>query len=250
MKKKVFAIFIAIILIIILTILVINLKFSEQSNSMQKNEKNNENNLENSNSLYNPKVYEATNEDVEKIKKEINATANTDIYRIEEEPGGRKILQVKPEVQFNVDLAGIIKNDKPEEYELESLLEKMPNNTGVWISSQSRDYFLKLLKNNGIENFKITSDGYLKSNLTVENEISNKLENMIKSDKLYIVNITGKAYERDYITGEIVEYPFEDMDPTQIVELYGNNNKVIIEVTTNKKSKLTDKEILETIVQY
>ncbi len=47
-----------------------------------------------------------------------------------------------------------------------------------------------------------------------------------------------------------MEYPFEDMDPTQIVELYGDNNKIILEVTTNKKNKLTDKEILETIVQY
>ena len=99
-------------------------------------------------------------------------------------------------------------------------------------------------------NFSVTNEGYLKIDFSAENAISKKIENMIKSDKLYIINITGKAYERDYITGEIVEYPFEDMDPTQIVELYGDNNKIILEVTTNKKNKLIDKEILETIVQY
>lgn len=44
------------------------------------------------------------------MKKEINATGNTDIYQVEKEKDGRKILQIKPQIQFNVDLAGIIKN--------------------------------------------------------------------------------------------------------------------------------------------
>lgn len=99
-------------------------------------------------------------------------------------------------------------------------------------------------------NFSITNEGYLKIDSSVENTISKKLENMIKSNKLYIINITGKAYERDHITGEIVEYPFEDMDPTQILEIYEKENQIILEVTTNKNKKLSDREILEAIVQY
>ena len=47
-----------------------------------------------------------------------------------------------------------------------------------------------------------------------------------------------------------MEYPFEDMDPYQIVEPYINDNTIILEITSNKNKKLTDKEILETIVQY
>ncbi len=43
-------------------------------------------------------------------------------------------------------------------------------------------------------NFSITNEGYLKIDSSVENTISKKLENMIKSNKLYIINITGKAY--------------------------------------------------------
>ena len=73
---------------------------------------------------------------------------------------------------------------------------------------------------------------------------------MINSDKLYIINMTGIAYERDYISGEIVEYPFEDMDPYQVVEPYQKENKIILEITTNKNKKLTEKEILETIISY
>ena len=99
-------------------------------------------------------------------------------------------------------------------------------------------------------NFSVTNEGYLKIDFSAENAISKKIENMIKSDKLYIINITGKAYERDYISGEIVEYPFEDMDPTQILEIYQKENQIILEVTTNKNKKLSDREILEAIVQY
>ncbi len=143
-----------------------------------------------------------------------------------------------------------MKNSKPEEKERESLNKKAPNKTGIWISEQSRDKFIDLLNKNNIDNLSIKKDGYLKVDKTSENEIAKNLEKMIKSDKLYIINITGVAYERDYISGEIVEYPFEDMDPEQVVEFYENGNKKILEITTNKKQELLDKEILEEITLY
>lgn len=160
MNKKALIICIIVVLIIILAIFMIKL------NNLGKNDKKN-NDIENTglveskndkenvnvNFIDDSSSYQYTTEEVEKIKKEINATANTDIYRIEEEPGGRKILQVKPEIQFNVDLAGIIKSGKPEENELNEILKKMPNSTGIWISNQSREIFLGLLKNNGIRKF-------------------------------------------------------------------------------------------------
>lgn len=189
-------------------------------------------------------------EEIESIKNEINSTADSNIYYVTEETDGRKILQIKPKVQFQVDLAGIMKNSKPEEKEIESLNQKAPNKTGIWISEQSRDKFIDLLNKNNIDNLSIKKDGYLKVDKTSENEIAKNLEKMIKSDKLYIINITGIAYERDYISGEIVEYPFEDMDPEQVVEFYENGNKKILEITTNKKQELLDKEILEEITLY
>ena len=77
-------------------------------------------------------------EEIESIKNEINSTADSNIYYVTEETDGRKILQIKPKVQFQVDLAGIMKNSKPEEKEIESLNKKAPNKTGIWISEQSR----------------------------------------------------------------------------------------------------------------
>jgi len=40
------------------------------------------------------------------------------------------------------------------------------------------------------------------------------------------------------------------MDPTQELESYKNDNALILEVTSNKNKKLTNKEILKSIVQY
>ena len=195
-------------------------------------------------------IVETSTEELENMKKNINATGNTDIYQVEEEKDGRKILQIKPKVQFYVDLAGIIKKSKPEEKELESLIKEAPTDNGVWVSSQSRDIFLNLLNKNGIDNFEITDNGYLKKNGESQDNIANQFEKMINSNKLYILNITGIAYQRDYISGEIVEYPFEDMDPEQILEPYKDENKIILEINTNKKNKLTNEEILEAITQY
>ncbi|MBS5857292.1 MAG: hypothetical protein ACLR9X_06050 [Clostridia bacterium] len=160
MNKKSLIICIIVVLIIILAIFIIKLnnlgkddkKNNDIENTALVESKNNEENV-NANFIDNSSSYQYTTEEVEKIKKEINATANTDIYRIEEEPGGRKILQIKPEIQFNVDLAGIIKNGEPEENELNEILKKIPNTTGIWISNQSRETFLGLLKNNGIRKF-------------------------------------------------------------------------------------------------
>ena len=160
MNKKALIICIIVVLIIILAIFMIKLnnlgKDDKKNNDIENTalvESKNDKEKVNANFIEDSSSYQYTTEEVEKIKKEINATANTDIYRIEEEPGGRKILQVKPEIQFNVDLAGIIKNGKPEEDELNEILKKIPNSTGIWIYNQSRETFLGLLKNNGIRKF-------------------------------------------------------------------------------------------------
>ena len=98
---------------------------------------------------------------------------------------------------------------------------------GKGLVDNSLKYHLINAKNNGITNFSIDNDGYLKIDNTENGLYSNELRNMQKSNKLYIINMTGIAYERDYISGEITEYPFEDMDPTQELESYKNDNAII-----------------------
>lgn len=242
MKNKRYIIIAIILILIILIIRIMVFKKNEGNSNDMENvsymDRENDNNIS---------VEDV--EKVEKIKNEINATGNTDIYYIDEEYDGREILQVKADVQFDVDLAGIIKNAQPEEYELNDLIARMPKNNGVWISKQSIEKFSTLLKNNGIDNFSILEEGYLQIDSS-SNELARKINNMINSNKLYIINMTGISYERDYISGEITEYPFEDMDPYQIVNPYQNDNKVILEITTNKAGKLDEYEILEAITNY
>ena len=253
-NKKYIIIGLAIIVIILIVALVIffSKKDNEDVNNMilvSENNVTNEN-AEDNTSIVDQDTSNQNVEEIENMKNEINATGNTDIYYVDEEYDGRKILQVKPDVQFDVDLAGIIKNTIPEENEISELIEKSPTDNGVWISEQSRESFSTLLKNNNINDFTIYDDGYLQINNSENNDMANKLVNMINSNNLYIINITGIAYERDYISGEITEYPFEDMDPTQAVEPYQKDNKIILEVTTNKMKELTESEILDAITSY
>ena len=63
-------------------------------------------------------------ETIHEIKEEINATADTDMYQIQEEYDGRQILQIKPSIQFQTVLAGILKNAQPSENEIQDLLKK------------------------------------------------------------------------------------------------------------------------------
>ena len=252
MKKHYYVLLIVIILVITLAI-IFNIKDNEEIINSSENidEKNiTDSNLEEKTEIITNNIENVSDTELEDMKNSINATGDISIYQVEKEKDGRKILQIKPQIQFFVDLAGIIKKSIPEENELEMLVKEAPTTNGVWISPQSRELFLKLLDKNEISDFNILDNGYLNNNGNIKNDIEGKLEKMINSNKLYIINITGIAYQRDYISGEIVEYPFEEMDPEQVLESYRDENKIILELSTNKAKKLTYKEILETIVQY
>ena len=260
MKKNKIIVLILISSIVIFLYIAFEIKNNKNNSNSKKFEMNNNEMLENEISI-NEVLYDTSKSSkssnelkeeknkIESIKNEISSKANSEIYTIEEEePGGRQILQIKPSVQLEVDLASIIKNGKPKEEEVKELLGKMPKKYGVWLSEISRDKFKELLDSNNISNIKIKDDGYLMINGKSENSIAIKLKKMINSSKLYIINIKGICYERDYISGEIIEYPFEDMDPTQIVEPFESSNISILEVTSNKNNLLTNKEILEEII--
>ncbi|HJJ12644.1 MAG TPA: hypothetical protein OIM48_05005 [Clostridiaceae bacterium] len=237
MKKN---ILIIVLLLIFASITAFLIFYNKKENTLQNEIKSNE--------FMNEMLSTDTNE-INAIKNEINATGQTDIYQIEEEYDGRKIIQVKPDVQYQVALAGIIKNSIPAEDEINTILEKAPTSSGMWISKSSREKFMDLLNSNNIVDFKITNEGYLKcnkqDNLTEQEE---KLKNMSESDKLYVIDMLGKTYQRDYISGEIVEYPFEEMNSYQAVEIYKVENSIIFGVTSNKENRLSNKEILDAII--
>lgn len=243
MKKNILIVLLLVIVVVIAIVLIFNNKKENSDQNILQNEIQ-------SDEFVNRMVSTDANE-INAIKNEINATGETDIYQIEEEYDGRKIIQVKPDIQYQVALAGIIKNGIPAEDEINTILEQAPISSGMWISESSREKFIELLNSNNIVDFEITNEGYLKcnkqENLTEQEE---KLKNMTESNKLYVIDMSEKTYQRDYITGEIIEYPFEDMDPYQVIEPYDTENAIILGVTANKENRLSNQEILNTIVVY
>lgn len=185
---------------------------------------------------------------INEIKDEINATGDTDIYQIEEEYDGRQILQVKPSIQFETALAGILKKGIPQENEVPSLAQEKPTQKGIWISEHSREKFLMILKENDMHQYAIDEQGYLYTIEEKEDEKAKILNTAIHSGKLYIVDVSGTSYIRDEFSGEITEYPFERMDPYQAVDSYESENQIILEITTNAAGKLSSQEILEEIL--
>lgn len=243
MKKNIFIVLLLVIVVVIAIVLIFNNKEENSDQNILQNEIQ-------SDEFANRMVSTDANE-INAIKNEINATGETDIYQIEEEYDGRRIIQVKPDIQYQVALAGIIKNGIPADDEINTLLEQAPTSSGMWISESSREKFMELLNSNNIVDFEITNEGYLKcnkqENLTEQEE---KLKNMAESNKLYVIDMSGKTYQRDYISGEVIEYPFEEMDPYQVIEPYEIDDSIILGVTSNNDNYLSNEEILNTILEY
>ncbi len=231
-KRNIILIIVAIVMIVIGLVFV---KLDFQNAQDEKKQTSNEVDI------YNQEV-------INEIKDEMNATADTDMYQIEEEYDGRQILQIKSSIQFQTVLAGILKNAQPLENEIQDLLKDKPNQKGIWIAKQSRDSFLALLKDTEISGFSINEEGYLYITEENDKEEAKKLREAIQSNRLYIVDVSGTSYTRDDFSGEIIEYPFEKMDPYQAVEVYQEGDVAILQVTTNEKGELSKQEILEDIL--
>ena len=97
-KKLIIPITILIIIVIILIVFIINKVTNKNLNGNAIN-----NDIENTNQT----------EEVEEIKNETGATADTNIYQVEQEYDGREVLEIKPSVQVQTVWAGIIKQEMP-----------------------------------------------------------------------------------------------------------------------------------------
>lgn len=189
---------------------------------------------------------------VDELKNEVGATGNTDIYEIQQEYDGRNIITVKANIKYKVAFAGMIKKSTPKMEELDEILNKNhPKENGIWIEKQSRDKILEIFNNNKVNSRYIIDDnGYLKiEDKNNQNEIDKKLEEIINGNEQYILDISSVCYIVDEITGEILDYNFENMDKYQTYEYFEDNDKMIIFITQNKNNLLTNVEIFNSIIK-
>ena len=189
---------------------------------------------------------------VDELKNEIGATGNTDIYEIQQEYDGRNIITVKANVKYKVAFAGMIKSSTPKMEELDEILnENHPKENGIWVEKQSRDKILDIFNNDKVNSkYIIDDEGYLKiQDKNNQNETDKKLERIINGNKQYIIDISSVCYIVDDVTGEILDYNFENMDKYQIYEYFEDNDKMIIFVTQNKTNILTDENIFNSVIE-
>ena len=242
-KKNIIIFIIILILVISILFIIFNNKENKQYISIRSEFKNN----------YEPVIEKnfIDDEEISKIKEDNQITGNSDLYEINTEYDGRKVINIKANIQYKVAFAGIIKQDIPQLDEVDKIFnDNYPSKKGIWIEQHSREKVLKLLEQNMKSKYSITEDGYLSmDNKDEQNENDRNLERLINTDNTIIITINNFYYEVDTITGEIVEYPFEKLDSYQSYDYVRFNNDIIVIVTSNMKRDLTDKEILEDILK-
>ncbi len=194
-----------------------------------------------------------TMEEIAALKEEVGSNADSNLYQVAEEYDGKKTIVIKPSIQFQVALAGALKKAKPEEGEIEQRLKTISNKAGIWITEPSREAFKHMLEACDIKGFTINEKGYLEkegTSIVEQNTLSQQLEQILQNGKTYIIDIAGTCYMRDDVSGEIIEYPFEQMDPYQICEPFTSGNYVLLAVTSNRQNQLSLLEIIQAILQY
>ena len=247
MKKKVIisSIVLIIILIVILVVFFITKK-SQQDGSE-----------ENISSL--PISYEEENEEnskqdqeqISQITENQGLQADENIYEIATEYDGREVVRVKPNIQYKVALAGMIKKEIPDFSELDNLLTQAPTHTGIWIEETSRESFLNILNNIADSEYEVNEEGFLiKKENREMNDYDKKIQEMLSDETLHIFDINSTTYIVDEVTGEIQEYPFEEMDPYTEYEYFSTDNKEMFIISANSYGKINQEEILKGILDY
>lgn len=256
-KKKVILI-ISIILIIVVALLIFFANKNKISESDNKNtiteEKTEEPATEADNEISNIEQDETKkqeNADVEELKKTTGVQGDSNIYEIQTEFEGQKILAVKKSIRFKTAFAGMIKKDLPQQTELDDIYNKnYPNKKGIWVEENSRNKVLELLNNGNSNKYDINNEGYLQiKNKTSQNEVDTKIEKAINGNKTIILNVSSVCYIVDDMTGNIESYNFEENDKTQTHEYFEDDNSLIIFITENKENELDKSKILSNIVQ-
>lgn len=256
MNKKKKAILITIIIIILIVILIFCFANIKTQNSNENNyEKNNfENNLNLSNEANNnqEQVEYQENTNVENLKQYFGKTGNSNIYEVETEYDGRKTLQVKPNLQYKVAFAGMIKKSKPTFDEVETIYQQNnPTNNGIFIEENSREKIIQILNNKNIfkSDYKINEKGYIEiANKNNQNENDKKLEKAINSNKKYIFDISNIYYIVDDTSGEILDYNFANIDEYQTYDYVENQNNMIIFINENNNNQINNLEIIQDVL--
>ena len=232
------------IIIVLIIIVVIITCYKVYKNNKRTDLENQYKELKEQSIMYN------TEAQVEELKKEYNYSGDSNLYEIETEYDGRKVLTIRPSENYKVAFAGLIKRAKPEKDEVLEIFEKKyPTENGIWIEEKSRNKILQYLNNNLSSKYEITQSGYLKNLDKKDTEKDKQLINLINGNRKYILGIEGTAYYIDPLTGDIIDDIYEQMDEHQTYSYFENENNMIIYITENKQNALKSDEIFDSLLK-
>lgn len=241
-------IIIGVILVIVICLIVVGIILIRNN----KNETNNENNFVNDYSNIDKENEISYQNDVSvgELKNETGLTGDDSLYQIDTEFDGRKILNIKADIQYKVALAGVLQNSMPEYNNIDNILEEAAlTKTGIWIEKNSREKFINLLENITESQYEVSEDGFLNVvNKEKQNEYDKKIEEIINGENQYLIQITDKYYELDTVTGEVTEYPYQRLDPYQTYDIVENENNRIYFLNTNDQNKLSNEDIIKDVI--
>lgn len=242
-KKK---LIISLIILLLITIVIfITIKLTQGKNNEEKVQKPIDYVEENKESQED----EENKEKINQMLTDQGFKADENIYEIGKEYDGREVVIVKSGIQYKVALAGVLKKSIPEFNELNELLSKAPTHTGFWIEENSREKFLNIIKNITNANYKIDENGYLiQTENWRMNKYDKKIQKMLSEEKLCVFDISSKTYLVDEVTGEIQEYPFEEMDPYSGYEYFESDNKEMFIISENISGKIEQEDVLKEIL--
>ena len=233
---------------IVILLIILAIGYILIAKNYNKEENNNEiDNFKNNSIMYKEEA------SLDELKEEYKLTGPNELYEIQTEFDGRKAVVVKPEIDYKVAFAGLIKNNEPEFSEIDIIYnENYPQGNGIWIDADNRNIVTQYLNNTELLNneYLVDENGFLRINKSDnETEADKIIEEEIKSNKLNVVSISGTCYMIDPVTGNVVRNPFEDLNSSQTYEYYENKNDRIIFITENTNKELTNDDILKSIIE-
>ena len=251
-KKILIPIIILLVIVVIAVIFYINARNKDNDSETDNNQVTTQDNaveeqenigeqdeVENTNS-------EEENERINSVKSQYGFTGDNSLYT-----ESNNELSIKPSIAYRTGLIGSIEQRMPTYAEINNTkVDGEPTGTGIWVSPVSRETFLNCI--NSVENsFEIDENGYLKIKSGANSKYAQKINEIEQQSLLVIVDMTGIDYIVDVVTGDILKNEFEAMDPYQVYEYvdYEEANKSIIFLNSNQMNKLTNQEIIDTMMQ-
>lgn len=211
---------------------------SEKINNTSEDVGTVEQNLEVSNAI----LYNSGS--IDDLKDKYKFTGNSDLYEVDTDNDGRKVINIKGSINYKVAFAGLILNQKPNMKDIDAIFnENHPTKNGMWINKKNRESILEYLNNTDkfYSKYSIDNDGYLKINEKVrQTDLDKRLEEIINGSEQYVVSISELCYMVDSVTGEIIDNPYNDLDKYQKYEYFVDNNKKIFFIT--------EREVLTNII--